>query len=165
MNVLLKLAFTWALAAEAWVPQPPLGLDLYMPVPDSNPLTRQKVGLGRRLFFDKRLSRDGTLACSSCHDPRLAFSDGRSVARGINGAEGARNAPALINRGFGRSFFWDGRADSLERQALQPILNPIELGLRLRSPPPNAKIVSNPIGSETQPIHRGRIRVPRPTPS
>src|SRR5204863_10169737 len=75
------------------------------------------------------LSRDGTLACASCHDPERAFSDGRAVARGINGAEGTRNAPALINRGYGRSFFWDGRADSLERQALQPILNPIELGL------------------------------------
>jgi cytochrome c peroxidase len=117
------------LAAEAWVPKPPLGLDLYLPAPSTNPLTREKVALGRRLFFDKRLSRDGTFACVSCHDPKLAFSDGRAVARGINGAEGTRNAPALINRGYGLAFFWDGRADSLERQALQPILNPIELGL------------------------------------
>jgi cytochrome c peroxidase len=109
--------------------RPLLGLDLYMPVPESNPLTRDKVALGRRLFFDKRLSRDGTLACASCHDPRRAFSDGRSVARGINGAQGTRNAPALINRGYGSSFFWDGRAKSLERQALEPILNPIELAL------------------------------------
>src|SRR5262245_35293357 len=100
-----------------------------MPVPESNPLTPAKIALGRRLFFDKRLSRDGTLACASCHDPRRAFSDGRVVARGINGAEGIRNAPALINRGYGDSFFWDGRATSLERQALEPILNPIELGL------------------------------------
>lgn len=107
----------------------PLGLDLYMPVPENNPITKEKVALGRRLFFDKRLSRDGTLACASCHDPTRAFSDGRAVARGINGAEGTRNAPPLINRGYGRSFFWDGRADSLERQALLPILNPIELGL------------------------------------
>ena len=62
-------------------------------------------------------------------DPQRSFSDGRAVARGINGAEGTRNAPALINRGYGRSFFWDGRAQSLEQQALQPITNPIELGL------------------------------------
>jgi cytochrome c peroxidase len=109
--------------------KPLLGLDLYMPVPESNPLTREKVELGRRFFFDKRLSRDGTLACASCHDPRLAFSDGREVARGINDAQGTRNAPALINRGYGSSFFWDGRAKSLEQQALDPILNPRELGL------------------------------------
>ena len=107
----------------------PLGLDLYMPMPESNPLTPAKIALGRRLFFDKRLSRDETLACASCHDPRHAFSDGRAVPRGIHGAEGRRNAPALINRGYGRSFFWDGRAASLERQALEPILNPIEMGL------------------------------------
>jgi cytochrome c peroxidase len=85
--------------------------------------------LGRKLFFDKRLSRNGTLGCASCHDPKRAFSDGQVVARGINGTEGARNAPTLINRGYGSSFFWDGRADSLEHQTLQPILNPIELGL------------------------------------
>src|SRR5688572_16596031 len=109
--------------------KPLLGLDLYMPVPESNPLTRDKVELGRRLFFDKRLSRDRTIACVTCHDPTLAFSDGRVLARGIDGAEGTRNAPALINRGYGSSFFWDGRAKSLEQQALEPILNPRELGL------------------------------------
>ena len=109
--------------------RPPLGLDLYMPVPEMNPLTPAKVALGRRLFFDKRLSRDGTLACASCHDPKLAFSDGRRVALGIGGAEGNRNAPALINRGYGTMFFWDGRAKSLEQQALEPIFNPKELAL------------------------------------
>jgi len=129
MNGLVTFVLTLVLAAEAWVPRPPLGLDLYMPVPETNPLTRKKVALGRRLFFDNRLSRDRTLSCASCHDPERAFSDGRAVARGINSAEGTRNAPALINRGYGRSFFWDGSADSLERQALQPIFNPIELGL------------------------------------
>jgi len=113
----------------ALVLRPPLGLDLYMPVPEANPLTPAKIELGRRLCFDKRLSRDGTVACASCHDPKLAFSDGRKVARGINGAEGSRNAPAIINRGYGASFFWDGRAQTLERQALEPILNPKELGM------------------------------------
>jgi cytochrome c peroxidase len=106
-----------------------LGLDLYMPVPQANPLTPDKVALGRRLFFDKRLSLDGTLACASCHNPKLAFSDGRAVARGINGAQGTRSTPVLINRGYGSSFFWDGRAKSLEQQALEPILNPIEMAL------------------------------------
>lgn len=109
--------------------RPPLGLDLYMPVPEANPLTAQKIALGRKLFFDKRLSLDRTVACASCHDPKRAFSDGRVVARGIHGAEGTRNAPAIVNRGYGRTFFWDGRAKSLEQQALEPILNPKELGM------------------------------------
>lgn len=119
----------WAMTMSAGVLRPPLGLDLYMPVPEINPLTPAKIALGRRLFFDKRLSRDGRLACASCHDPKLAFSDGRKVARGINGAEGSRNAPAIVNRGYGTSFFWDGRAKTLEQQALEPILNPKELGM------------------------------------
>src|SRR6185295_17047145 len=125
----LRAALVFMLGAGAIVLQPPLGLDIYMPVPASNRLTREKVTLGRKLFFDKRLSRDGTLACASCHDPKRAFSDGRAVARGIGGAEGTRNAPALINRGYGRSFFWDGRARSLEDQVLQPITDPREMGL------------------------------------
>jgi cytochrome c peroxidase len=100
-----------------------------MPVPETNPLTSQKISLGRKLFFDKRLSRDGTFSCASCHDPKLSFSDGRKVARGINGQEGTRNAPAIINRGYGRTFFWDGRVKSLEQQVLEPILNPKELGM------------------------------------
>jgi cytochrome c peroxidase len=99
-----------------------------MPVPSVNPITREKVSVGRKLFFDKRLSRDSTLSCASCHDPKQAFSDGRAVAQGINGAEGTRNAPALINAGYGASFFWDGRARSLEELALEPIFNPKELG-------------------------------------
>jgi len=129
MKLSSTFLFAMFIGANVVVLQPPLGLDIYMPVPETNPLTREKVALGRKLFFDKRLSRDGTLSCASCHNPQLDFSDGRPVARGINGAEGPRNAPALINRGYGRSFFWDGRASSLEQQALQPITNPIELGL------------------------------------
>jgi cytochrome c peroxidase len=72
MKSLLPIVVIAALAAEAWVPKPPLGLDLYLPAPGTNPLTREKVALGRRLFADKRLSRDGTLACVSCHNPKLA---------------------------------------------------------------------------------------------
>ena len=97
----------------------PLGLDLYLPVPEENPLTAEKIELGRRLFFDRRLSRDGSLACFSCHDPDRAFSDGRPIAVGVSGRQGRRNAPALINRGYGRSF-WDGRVSSLEEQVPKP---------------------------------------------
>ena len=132
MKAFVTVMVSLMLGLETWVLPPPLGLDLYMPVPESNPLTRDKVTLGRRLFFDKGLSRDRTLACSTCHDPERAFSDGRAVPRGVGGAEGARNAPALINRGYGAAFFWDGRAPSLERQALEPIFNPRELGLTER---------------------------------
>src|ERR1043166_531972 len=99
----------------------PLGLDLYLPVPEDNPLTVEKIELGRRLFFDHRLSRDESLSCASCHDPERAFSDGRPVAIGVFGRKGRRNAPALINRGYSRAFFWDGRVATLEEQVLKPI--------------------------------------------
>jgi cytochrome c peroxidase len=106
----------------------PLGLDLYMPVPEGNPLTADRIAQGRALFFDRRLSRDGSLSCATCHVPRRAFSDARPVAVGIQQRAGRRNVPALINRGYGRAFFWDGRADSLEAQVLGPIEDPDELG-------------------------------------
>jgi cytochrome c peroxidase len=127
--LLLSLLLVAVVAGDTVVLKPPLGLDLHLPVPESNPLTREKIALGRKLFFDPRLSRDGTLACATCHDPERAFSDGRAVALGLNASEGARNTPALINRGYGRVFLWDGRAPSLERQVLQPIVSPRELGL------------------------------------
>ena len=118
----------WLLALVIAIP---LGLDLYMPVPEGNPLSVDKVELGRRLFRDRRLSRDRSIACSSCHDPDRAFSDGRPVAIGINRQAGRRSAPALINRGYGRAFFWDGRAATLEEQVLQPIQDPKEMDMTL----------------------------------
>jgi cytochrome c peroxidase len=107
----------------------PLGLDLYRPAPEDNRLTPAKIALGRRLFHDRRLSRDGSLSCATCHDPRRAFTDGRTVAQGIGRARGDRNVPTIVNRAWGTSFFWDGRAATLERQVLQPILNVTELGM------------------------------------
>jgi cytochrome c peroxidase len=107
----------------------PPGLDLYMPVPEANPITADKIDLGRQLFNDRRLSRDGTVACASCHDPDRAFSKPEAVSPGVFGRRGARNAPALINRGWGRSFFWDGRAAALEDQVLKPIEDPNEMDL------------------------------------
>ena len=106
----------------------PLGLDLFMPVPDDNDLSQAKVDLGRRLFFERKLSRDGSMACATCHDPRRAFTDGRATAVGIGGRGGTRNVPTLVNRGYGAAFFWDGRAPSLEQQVLEPIRSPRELG-------------------------------------
>jgi cytochrome c peroxidase len=107
----------------------PLGLDLYIPVPEDNPITPDKVSLGRQLFFDRRLSRDGTIACATCHNPNRAFSSPVPVAIGADGRHGRRNAPALINRGYGRAFFWDGRITTLEEQVLKPIEDPNEMDL------------------------------------
>lgn len=106
----------------------PLGLDLFMPVPETNPLTAEKIEVGRRLFFDRRLSADGSLSCASCHRPDHAFSDPRPVSVGVFGRTGVRNAPALLNRGYGRTFFWDGRTVTLEEQVLRPIEDPKEMG-------------------------------------
>jgi cytochrome c peroxidase len=118
----------WLLALALVIP---LGLDLYMPVPEDNPLTDEKVALGRRLFNDRRLSRDGAVSCATCHEPERGFSDGRALARGVFDRVGRRNAPALVNRGYGRSFFWDGRVATLEELVLKPIQDPNEMDLTL----------------------------------
>ena len=109
----------------------PLGLDLYLPFPEENPITVEKTELGRRLFHDRRLSRDQSISCASCHDPERAFSDDRPVAVGVFGRRGNRNVPTIINRGYGRAFFWDGHVDNLEEQVVQPILDSNEMDLTL----------------------------------
>jgi cytochrome c peroxidase len=109
----------------------PLGLDLYRPVPETNPLTHEKIALSSRLFFDKALSRDRRVACASCHDPKLAFTDGRPVAVGIQRRAGTRNVPTLVNRAYGKLFFLDDRVATLEQQSIEPILNPREMDLTL----------------------------------
>jgi len=88
----------------------------------------QQIDLGRYLFFDPLLSADGTLSCASCHHPELGFSDGRTRSVGIGGAEVRRAAPSLWNVAFLRSFFWDGRASSLEQQMQGPLYDPQEMG-------------------------------------
>lgn len=97
-------------------------------VPADNPQTPEKVALGEKLFFDGRLSVDGTVACSTCHDPARAFSDGREVSIGVKGHAGQRNAPTILNALFNIAQFWDGRAKTLEEQAGLPIINPVEMG-------------------------------------
>jgi cytochrome c peroxidase len=114
-----------------WRESPPRGLDEYLPAPEDNPMTDAKIELGRRLFVDRRLSADQSLSCSTCHDPARAFSSDRPIAVGVHGRRGRRNAPALINRGYGSAFFWDGRAASLEEQVVAPIEDVNELGLNL----------------------------------
>jgi cytochrome c peroxidase len=114
--------------------QIPLGLDAQLQyIPEDNPLTAEKVELGRMLYFDKRLSADNSVACASCHNPQFGFTDGMAVSTGINGQKGGRSAPTVINRLFSDAQFWDGRAASLEAQALGPIQNPIEMGNTLEA--------------------------------
>lgn len=97
-------------------------------VPADNPMTAKKVELGRLLFFDKRLSKNDTIACASCHLPAKGFTDGMPVSTGINKLKGGRSAPASINRVFSKAQFWDGRADTLEDQSIGPFVSPVEHG-------------------------------------
>jgi len=107
----------------------PLGLEQSaMVIPPDNPMTIQKVELGRMLFFDRRLSSDDTIACANCHLATKGFTDGQPVATGIRGQKGGRSAPASINRVFSSAQFWDGRAATLEEQSIGPFTNPIEHG-------------------------------------
>jgi cytochrome c peroxidase len=118
-----------ATSQVSYRPEMPLGLDdEAFKVPADNPITKEKVELGRLLFFDKRLSANNTIACASCHIPALAFTDGQPVSTGINSQQGGRSAPTAINRGFSTAQFWDGRAATLEDQSIGPFANLIEHG-------------------------------------
>jgi cytochrome c peroxidase len=97
-------------------------------IPADNPQTPEKIALGERLFFDGFSSVDGTVACSTCHDPALAFTDGRPVSIGVQGRVGQRNSPTILNALYSVAQFWDGRAKTLEDQAALPITNPSEIG-------------------------------------
>ncbi len=105
-------------------------LPLQAPAPADNPTTPAKVELGRKLFHDRNLSRTQDVSCASCHDlAGHAGADGRHVARGIQQREGRRNTPTVWNAAFQTRLFWDGRAASLEEQALGPITHPDEMGM------------------------------------
>ena len=116
-------------------PKPPnqLGFpaDLYSwVIPADSPQTPEKIALGKELFFDDRLSEDGTISCDHCHGPGKGFTDQLPTSLGIHNQFGQRNAPTILNALFNTTQFWDGRAPTLEEQAKQPILNPIEMGMK-----------------------------------
>ncbi|MEL7118145.1 MAG: cytochrome c peroxidase [Bacteroidota bacterium] len=97
-------------------------------IPEDNPLTEDGVELGRHLFFDPILSVDSSLSCASCHDPKLAFTDGNAVSKGVEGIAGHRSSMSLVNLAFNTNgFFWDGRVQTLEEQAIIPVEDPIEM--------------------------------------
>jgi cytochrome c peroxidase len=98
-------------------------------VPEDNRMTPQRVDLGRKLYFDTRLSRDNSVSCATCHDVTRGFTDQRVVSEGVNKQLGKRNAPTTLNSALLQTFFWDGRAASLDDQAKMPILNPVEMAM------------------------------------
>ncbi|HVW84443.1 MAG TPA: cytochrome c peroxidase, partial [Bryobacteraceae bacterium] len=128
----------------------PLGIprDLYQFVtPKDNPETPEKIALGKQLFFDTRLSADGTVSCATCHAQDKAFVDRFPTSKGIKGQFGKRNAPTVLNALFQQTFFLDGRAPSLEEQAKLPIVNPVEMGVK-DGAAVTAKVASIPEYSE-----------------
>lgn len=109
----------------------PLGLSVgvgQIVIPADNAMTRAKIELGRQLYFDKRLSADSTVSCADCHHPDEGYARHTQFGVGIGGQEGGRNSPVSYNRILSGPQFWDGRAGSLEEQAVGPIANPIEMG-------------------------------------
>lgn len=99
------------------------------PVPADNPMSKEKIELGKQLFFDPRLSVDGTVSCNSCHNVMSGGTDNRRVSVGIAGQKGGRSSPTVWNAAFLTAQFWDGRAATLEDQAKGPILNSVEMGM------------------------------------
>lgn len=132
----MRSALTWhlfaVLLAAAWPlfgAAAPLGLP-EVPLPADNPQNPAKIALGDKLFHDPRLSSSGHVSCASCHEDQRVFTDSPlTVSKGVGGALGQRNAPSVANAAYFKMQFWDGRANSLEDQALQPLTNPVEMGL------------------------------------
>jgi len=114
------------MSVSAWAMKP---LPNKVPVPADNPMTPQKIELGKMLYFEPRLSVDGTISCNSCHNVMADGADGRAVGAGVRGQRGGRGSPTVWNSAFHTVQFWDGRAASLEDQAKGPITNPIEMGM------------------------------------
>lgn len=123
----------------AWSMTLPLGLQADSAyLPDDNPMSDGKVALGKQLFFDPRLSKDGSVSCASCHAPSHGFADPKPLSSGVGGQHSARHAPTVLNRLFSAEQFWDGRAADLEAQAHLPLINPLEMGMTS-----HAEVVAN----------------------
>jgi cytochrome c peroxidase len=105
----------------------PLGLPP-LPTAADNPMTAEKIELGKLLYFDARVSKDGNISCATCHDPKMAWAEHTPASKGFGGHVGQRNSPTVINAAYATSQFWDGRAKTLEEQSVGPVGNPIEMG-------------------------------------
>lgn len=141
MPLLKHILFLVALGLMAWTVTDDLPTGAYVlqypaqfggrfTIPADNPLTKEGVYLGRMLFYDERLSATGKVACATCHQPARAFTDGRALSVGVTGKPTTRNAMSLVNLLWVRRLFWNGRAESLEAQALVPLTHPDEMGLK-----------------------------------
>jgi cytochrome c peroxidase len=133
----------------------PLGLPP-LSVPKDNPVTAESIALGRKLFYDTRLSRDNTVSCGSCHEPNKDFTDGHAVSSGAGGTLGLRNAPTVLNAAYLPVQFWDGRAASLEDQSGSPMQNALEMDqnhmltvFRINADPEYRILAQNTFGSPT----------------
>lgn len=130
-----KKTFFVLLAAICFLPGIAMGGKLEplrdLPAPRSNPMTSEKIELGKKLYFDRRLSGDGTMSCATCHMPELGYTDGQAISLNYPTTKNWRNAPTLINLAYNRYLFHDGRAESLEDQALFPILSAFEMNQNL----------------------------------
>ncbi|MDX5348470.1 MAG: cytochrome-c peroxidase [Hymenobacteraceae bacterium] len=127
-----------------------------MPSPADNPTTQEGVLLGRKLFYDKQLSDNNTISCASCHAPESSFSDARRFSEGTNGAKGDRNSMAVVNLAWAKKMFWDGRRNTLEEQAHDPVTNPVEMRnawpvvvQRLQSDPEYSALFYKAFGTKT----------------
>jgi cytochrome c peroxidase len=132
----------------------PLGLPP-VPIPPDNPLTEETIALGRRLYYDPQLSLDGTISCASCHAPQFAFSDNEPTSLGVGNKRGTRHALTVINSAYSTLQFWDGRAATLEEQAMGPMANPVEMAhtlegvvKRVQSDPKYRELFKNAWGTD-----------------
>ena len=128
--LLSGMLFGQATAQDEYELQVPNGLKP-VKVPADNPLTKAKVELGKQLYFDPRLSGNDQLSCASCHDPKYGWADPKPRSLGVPGTELGRHSPTIINTAYQRFQFWDGRANSLEEQALGPIQSGVEMKMDL----------------------------------
>jgi cytochrome c peroxidase len=151
------------LTSGRWSMTLPLGLQAASAyVPDDNPMNDDKVALGRLLYFDKRLSRDMTISCASCHNPFHGFADPSRTSSGVGGKLGGRNSPTVLNRLFSADQFWDGRAKDLEFQAHGPLTNPVEMAMgshdevveRVKAVPGYAPLFTKAFGQDTIDLDR-----------
>lgn len=108
-----------------------IGVLPQMEFPSDNPYSKAKENLGKKLFFDPKLSESGKISCGTCHLPEKAFTDGKMLAQGHNNQEGLRNVISILNSGYAKSLFWDGKAKNLEDQVKHPIENPVEMNLHM----------------------------------
>lgn len=164
LAALLLAAAPAAFAGDFDGPEYPYKVPLGLKTPDvpgDNPVTDAKRDLGKVLYFDKRLSADGTVSCATCHDPSKGWTDRAPVSTGIKGQRGGRSAPTVLNSAYMAVQFWDGRAKSLEEQAKGPIQNPIEMGFthdlcvgKLKSIKGYAPLFKKAYGDETIDIER-----------